>query len=139
MRTLIDTSFLLAAMFNRDTNHQAARQAMQNLRGEHIRLVPAPIVFELFYMLVTRTNYNRAVTVFEMIQSSAFEIVDLTGEDMQRMAQIMHQYASAEFDLADVSLMAVAERLNITQIYTFDRRDFTFFRPEHCAALELLP
>jgi hypothetical protein len=35
--------------------------------------------------------------------------------------------------------MALSERLNITQIYTFDRRDFTVFRPKHCDYLELMP
>ena len=51
----------------------------------------------------------------------------------------MDQYTDAEFDFADVSLMALAERLNITQIFTFDRRDFVIYRPVHCTHLELIP
>ena len=35
--------------------------------------------------------------------------------------------------------MAIAERLNITRIATFDRRDFSIFQPSHCDYLELLP
>jgi hypothetical protein len=35
--------------------------------------------------------------------------------------------------------MALAERLNITQICAFDRRDFPIFRPTHCENLEPLP
>jgi hypothetical protein len=35
--------------------------------------------------------------------------------------------------------MAQAERLNIARIATFDRRDFSVFRPKHCEYLELLP
>jgi predicted nucleic acid-binding protein len=35
--------------------------------------------------------------------------------------------------------MGVAERLNITRIYTFDKRDFGVFRPKHTQYLELVP
>jgi predicted nucleic acid-binding protein len=139
MSVLIDTSFLLAAMFNKDENHQQARQAMQHLKGENVRLVPSPVAYELFYMIATRTTYERAVNVFTMLQSSAFEIVALNDSDMRRMTEIMQQYSDAEFDFADTALMAVAERLGINQIYTFDRRDFSIYRPRHNQSFELLP
>jgi uncharacterized protein len=35
--------------------------------------------------------------------------------------------------------MALAEYLAITQICTFDRRDFSIFRPAHCEYFERLP
>ncbi len=51
----------------------------------------------------------------------------------------MNQYADAEFNFTDTAIMAQAERLNINRIATFDRRDFSVFRPTHCEYLELLP
>jgi hypothetical protein len=65
--------------------------------------------------------------------------VDITHDDILTMRRIMTQYFDAEFDYADVSIMAAAERLNITQIMTLDRRDFTIYRPNHCEFFELLP
>lgn len=35
--------------------------------------------------------------------------------------------------------LLLAERLNITQILTFDRRDFSVFRPAHTPYFDLLP
>jgi uncharacterized protein len=55
------------------------------------------------------------------------------------MQEIMRQYQDAEFDFVDTSIMAIAERLNIKQICTFDHRDFSIFRPKHCDYLKLLP
>jgi predicted nucleic acid-binding protein len=138
MSVLIDTSLLLAAMFNKDAHHAEGRRAMQELKGEDIRLMPSPVVYELFYMMTSRTTYERAVNLFEMLQTSAFEIVRLT-DDLRRMTEIMHQYQDTEFDLPDTAVMALSERLNITQVYTFDRRDFSIFRPRHCSSLQLLP
>jgi len=48
-------------------------------------------------------------------------------------------YADAGFDFVDCCIMALAERLQITPIYTFDHRDFAIFRRQHCPYLELLP
>jgi predicted nucleic acid-binding protein len=59
--------------------------------------------------------------------------------DVTRAGEITAQYASAHFDFVDCCIMALAERLNITQVCTFDQRDFTIFRPTHCDYLELLP
>jgi predicted nucleic acid-binding protein len=43
------------------------------------------------------------------------------------------------FDFVDCAILTLAERLDITQICTFDRRDFAAYKPTHCEYLELLP
>jgi len=137
MTALFDTSFLLAVSLNKDKNHRLARQAMATIVEK--RVLAAPMLSELFYMVTTRLDYQRAVRLFETLQSVAFQIEPLTASDMARMAEIMNQYADNRFDYVDTALMALSERLNITEVYTFDRRDFSAFRPAHIAALRLLP
>jgi len=137
MTALFDTSFLLAVSLNKDKNHRLARQAMAAIVEK--RVLAAPMLSELFYMVTTRLDYQRAVRLFETLQSVAFQIEPLTASDMARMAEIMNQYADNRFDYVDTALMALSERLNITEVYTFDRRDFSAFRPAHIAALRLLP
>ena len=127
MAVLVDTSTLLAFAFARDTNHGAASRILRSLSKE-TRVVAAPVVTELFYMTMVRINYVRAVRVFVSTRA-AFEIQALAEADMIRMQQIMERYQDAAFDFTDVAIMAQAERLNITRICTFDRRDFSIFRP----------
>ena len=90
-------------------------------------------------MVAARISYGRAVETFALMQTPAFQIVDISPVDRARMSEIMRQYQDAELDIADMAQLALAERLNITRIYTFDRRDFSIFRPTHCDYLELLP
>jgi uncharacterized protein len=90
-------------------------------------------------MATVRLNFNEAVNYLEQVQKAGFNFQPLLDEDRSRMIEIMRQYASAAFDYTDAAIMALSERLNITQVYTFDRRDFTVFRPKHCEYLELLP
>lgn len=134
---LLDTSFLLAAAFERDQNHSAAASVMRELKSA--RLIAAPVVVEVFFMAAARISYDRAIRLIDLLQSSAFQIVNLTVEDRQRMLEIMRLYHDAELDFADTAQIAIAERLKITQIYTFDRRDFSMVRPKHVSHFETLP
>jgi predicted nucleic acid-binding protein len=137
MAALIDTSFLLASVSQRETNHQIAREALRGLTSGQI--IAAPVLVELFYMTMVRVSHLAAVNVVNRITTSQITIVDPTALDYIRVDQIMRQYPDSQFDFTDVAQMAIAERLNIRQIYTFDRRDFAQFRPTHCDYLELLP
>jgi predicted nucleic acid-binding protein len=137
MTVLLDTSFLIALTHRRDSHHVQARSAMRELTA--IRIVVAPVLPESFYMATTRINYASAHRLFDLIRTSAFQIEPLWDDDMARMSEIMRQYHDNAFDYVDTAIMAVSERLGIIDVYTFDRRDFSVFRPKHCAALTLLP
>jgi uncharacterized protein len=134
---LIDTSFLLALANPSDDNHQRAVITMRTLA--EARIIAIPVLPELFYMVATRVSYLSAVKLFGRVQTAGFQLQPISREDMARMQAIMEQYEDSEFDFVDTAIMAIAERLNITQVCTFDRRDFTIFRPAHCEYLELLP
>jgi predicted nucleic acid-binding protein len=63
----------------------------------------------------------------------------LTLPDIANARRIMATFPAARLDFVDCCIMALSERLNITQVCTFDRRDFVIFRPQHCNYLDLLP
>jgi predicted nucleic acid-binding protein len=134
---LLDTNVLFAAFFAKDSRNQIAKQLLRSLQGE-AQIVAAPVLNELFYLATERVNYKHAVVVFTAVREN-FQIEALNVADMRRMEAIMRKYADSRFDFADTAIMAQAERLNITRVATFDRRDFPIFRPTHCETLELLP
>jgi hypothetical protein len=134
---LIDTSVLAAYAFARDKNHARAARLIDAI-ADDAAIVVAPVLTELFYFVTSRLSYSRAIEVL-IITHEAFRIVSLEPEDRLRMTAIMKTYADNRFDYTDVAIMTVAERLNITQIATLDRRDFTIFRPSHCDYFKLLP
>jgi uncharacterized protein len=137
MPVLIDTNILLALAFPKDPNHVKARSAMRELTDE--RIVAAPVLPELFYMVSDRMDYASAISAFNLARSRVYRIEALIADDMARMSQIMTEYQDSKFDFVDVSIMALSERLNVTHVYTLDRRDFMIFRPKHCSYLTLVP
>jgi hypothetical protein len=137
MPVLMDTGFLVALASHQDIFHRKARQAVRDITD--IRIVPAPVLPELFYMLAAHVNYFTAVSMFKTLRTGAFQIEALTDGDMARTQQIMEEYADNEFDFVDMAIMAQSERLNISELYIFDRTDYAVFRPKHCEHFELLP
>lgn len=137
MTALIDTSFLLATVAPRDLYHTQARETLRELKSG--LFLTAPVLTELFYMIATRVNYDVAVQTQKRLTTSGIAIITLTQTDYERMGEIMRQYRDAEFDFVDTAQMAIAERLNIRQIYTFDRRDFHLFSPRHGGVLDIVP
>ena len=63
----------------------------------------------------------------------------LSVVDFARAVALMDRYHDAELDFVDCCLTALAERLNITHICTFDRRHFAMIRPQHAEYFDLLP
>jgi uncharacterized protein len=72
-----------------------------------------------------------------VVSSATLQSVIL--QDLKRAREIMASYPDAQLDFVDCCLMALSERLRISKICTYDRRDFLIFRPRHCDYLELLP
>jgi predicted nucleic acid-binding protein len=55
------------------------------------------------------------------------------------VCQLVEMYADLPLGAVDASVIAVAERLRISEVATLDRRHFTVVRPNHTSALLLLP
>jgi uncharacterized protein len=137
MTILIDTTYLYALYYVGDSKHQAAEQFAQQLKSRVI--VPAVVLPEVAFLFLRDTGYFGLQRFIEEFTTTDTPLESLLTSDLQRINQIMRDYQGAKLDLVDCCIMAIAERLNITQVCTFDRRDFSIFRPKHCDYLELLP
>ena len=137
MTLVIDSSFLVA-LYDSDEVHHRKALALAADRREMI-LVPDLVLPEVSYLLRRNLGHKRSMNFFDFFDNAKVTLVPVRKEDLPRMREIGLQYADARFDLVDCCIMAIMERMGITRIATFDRRDFSIFRPRHCDYLELLP
>jgi predicted nucleic acid-binding protein len=136
-RVLIDTNFLFALYNTREPTHEAARRFTDTTVATW--LLPDVALVELHFLVNRFGGATEVVKFLQFLAARTYELECLTQVDLQRVETIVSDYPKANFDFVDCCLMALAERLNITQICTFDRRDFSIFRPRHADYLELLP
>lgn len=137
MPILVDSSFLYSLVDHDDKNFSAARDFMTGNREPFI--IPAITLAEVTHVLRQRFGQHAVVKFLRLILELRFPLEPIALADVERAVTIMEHYADARFDFADCCIMALSERLSITQVCTLDRRDFAIFRPAHSDYLELLP
>ncbi len=135
-----DTGPLVAAA-DRDDDHN--RACTDLFTGLHLArrqvLVPAPVVAEVGYLLGRAGGARIEAAFLRSIVDHAISIVDLTDADYDRMADLVETYGDFPLGTTDSAVIAVAERLHITEVATLDHRHFRAVRPRHTNALTLLP
>ena len=134
---LLDTNVLVAAARTADTTHHSAARLLKSL--DEPRLVPPTVVAEVCYLLSEWGGPDAEVRFLRDFRPGGLRLAELTDTDVVRMADLAERYADLRLGGTDASLVAIAERLGIERIATFDRRHFTVVRPAHIDAFVLLP
>lgn len=134
---VVDTGPIVAAASKKDPDHDASMAALTSLREPPV--ISAFVAAEVCYFLDTRTTPATEAAFVRSLSDGTFHLVDLAPSDLERLAELIEQYADLPLGAADASVIALAERMNITTVMTLDRRHFSIVRPRHVDAFELLP
>jgi len=134
---LVDTSALYALLDRKDANH-VVMSAFLAANVESL-VVPVTILPEADYLVATRMGVRVELAMLRAVLAEELHLEAVTRADVGRAAEIVEQYADSDLGFVDASIVAVAERLRLTRLLTFDHRHFAMMRPKHCPALELWP
>jgi predicted nucleic acid-binding protein len=97
------------------------------------------VVTEVVYLLGTRLGHEAEVRFLGDFAAGNLIPEHVAAEDWLRIAELVQIYNDLPLGSVDSSVVAVAERLSISDVATLDRRHFTVVRPNHVTALNLLP
>jgi predicted nucleic acid-binding protein len=97
------------------------------------------VAAEVGYLLGREAGPRVESLFLSSLADGDFSAVDLTAEDYARMAELVLTYGDLPLGTTGASVIAIAERLKLTDVATLDRRHFTVVRPAHVNALTLLP
>lgn len=132
-RVLLDTGPWLALFHSADRHHARTVDWLRR-EGAGIRLLSTwPVLTEVAFFLRAATKQR----VLEWLDRDAVELVDIDSRDRTAMHASIGRFADQRPDLADASLLAVAQRLGIGEIATFDHKDFSTYPLARGVALEL--
>ena len=134
---IADSGFIYALFNPQDTHHARAMAFATQYSGGTV--IPQIVLPEVSYVAERDLGYNGMTRLVGQIIQISAPLEPIIKADLERAYEIMTTYANAEMDLVDCCIMAMLERLKIEEVATFDRRDFSIFRPKHCDYLTLLP
>lgn len=134
---LLDTGALYALADQDDAWHERVKSLLD--QHHETLLVPVTVLPEACYLLNAHLGQEAERALLTTCASGELIVAAITTEDIARSVELLDLYADANLGFVDASVVALSERLNVRQIVTTDRRDFSLVRPRHCPAFELLP
>lgn len=131
MRSIIvDTGPLVALFHARDRHHGAAKAVLES--NPAVLVSTWPVITEACHFLGQAGR--RALLTF--IQRGALRLETLSVEDVPGLDDLLARYDRMDF--ADATLVLIAERTGIAEIFTIDRRDFEAYRTRSGRRFKLL-
>lgn len=128
-RVLIDTGPLVAWFDAADAHHVQVRAFLAGYTGELVSTWP--VLTEVCHLLPE----HMVSTFLRWVGSGGLTVADLPAAAMPGLADRMDKYADLPMDLADASLIWLAESLGVLDILTLDRRGFGVYRTDRGKAL----
>jgi predicted nucleic acid-binding protein len=130
----IDTGPLVALFDREDDKHHICLGTFKAIRQPII--TTWPVLTEAFHLLGFSTTVQD--NLWEFIERGTVTVHELDKELSKRCRALMKQYRDLPMDFADASLVAVAEKENISTIFTLDD-DFRVYRTKQKKPFSLLP
>lgn len=120
---LADSGILFAYYSAQDRYHLSVRAFFENCTS---RLITTPsCITEVMWLL--SSNWRTQNEFLLDAAKELYECVPLLPQDFSRIAELNAQYADLPGDFADLTLIAISERLDISAIATLDS-DFDVYR-----------
>ncbi len=124
---IVDSGFWFALANPRDRHHPLARAALGKF--EHLLFVTTwPVITESCYLIGQRVSLEAQLRFLRNIEAGGSELFHIQDEHWPRLVQLMHRYRNLPMDLADASLVILAEALGHGRILSTDQRDFESYR-----------
>jgi uncharacterized protein len=137
MTVIADTSFVYSLLNQRDQHY--ARSTTFYLTDPDDILLPSVALSEIAYLFARLDKDGGAARALAAIRKGRMKIAELTPVDYDRVVEILVKYHGSRIDFVDACLMALAERLKLARILTYDHRDFRLYQPVHVPYFDLLP
>jgi predicted nucleic acid-binding protein len=124
---LADTGPLVALFDPADAGHKRCADILARIQEPLCTTVP--VLTEAFHLLAPGSIGSQRLMDF--VTARGLDVWFLDDRALTRAFELMVQYADRPMDLADASLVVLAETLKLRKVFTIDRSDFATYRIKH--------
>jgi len=134
---LTDAGPLIAILDRGEQHHEACVGCLAGLTGPMLTTWPA--FTEAMYLLGDAGSWIAQAALWALVEHGDVEIAEQGQDQRGRMRTLMEKYQDRPMDLADASLVVLAEKRGLRDIFTLDHTDFQIYRLKGRAAFRLWP
>jgi predicted nucleic acid-binding protein len=107
-------------------------------RLEQPLLTTWPVLTEAMYLIARAFGWSGQATLWRLVERGTLQLADVSDDGAARMRVLMEQYRNVPMDLADASLVAVADERGLDRIFTLDS-DFRIYRLARGRTFTIVP
>lgn len=134
--TLTDAGPLIALIDAGEPDHERCKALLAEIQLPLLTTWPA--FTEAMYLLGRAAGWQGQEALWRLLLRNDLEIASVAPDSNRRAAKLMKRYADLPMDLADATLVALAEERGMTRIFTLDS-DFYIYRLHGRKRFEVTP
>lgn len=132
---IVDTGPLVAILDRSDHHHVICLETLKIIQPP--MWTTWPVLTEVAWLI--REQPKGLQRLWTLVETGLLRIANLPESCLSEMAQIQKRFPTLHLQLADMTLLLVAERDERKTIFTLDRRDFSVIQKKSRGKLKLLP
>lgn len=134
--TLVDAGPLVALIDAGEPDHELC---ISTLRSVQLPLLTTWSAFtEAMYLVGRAGGWTGQRALWQLVLNKDLAIAEQSAKSTGRIAKLMERYSDRPMDLADATLVALAEERDIKRVFTLDA-DFSIYRLHGRGRFEPLP
>ena len=134
-RVLVDTGPLVAIMAPADEHHKTCVDVLRDLPGPMFSCWP--VITEVAWLLRRRERAIRLL--LSSISKGFLELLPLQSSEAAEIVKLIEKYRNIRPQLADSTLVYLAERDSFEVIFTLGRRDFSVYQAGRKRSFRIIP
>ena len=123
---IVDTGAWVGLADRKDRYHNACKGFFS--RNKQPLITTYPVLVETIHLLYRRVGVTMTLAWLEVIRAQNIRVFSLQQEHLAELTVLMQRYADLPMDMADASLVFLAEQQSDGRIISTDERDFHTYR-----------
>jgi len=124
---IIDTGFLVALHTKNDKYHKKTVEISEKIK--HRKWITAwPVVVEACHFFIQKNNIQAVLLLINLLENNLLALFQIEKKHFSDIKTLLLKYKDLPMDLADASLVILAQELNSGDIVSTDQRDFKTYR-----------
>ena len=132
---LCDAGVLLCLVDRTQPQHKAYRNTVMRLAKPLVTTWSC--LTEAMYLALHRGGWQMQKQLGQLLLDKLLVVYNIQESDFSRLLALMEQYRDRPMDLADATLVLVAEKTGYRQILTLDA-DFLFYRIQNQGSFDII-
>ncbi len=127
-QAIADTGYFVACFKDNDAYNKQIVEWEGRFGDEYILLTTSFVILEA-YQIILKTDLRKAREFMGCVdEGDMVRVISLSEDWIKKATKVMDRFSDKKLDLADVSLVLLADLIKIGDILTVDRKDFQYLR-----------